>query len=183
MCNSCVWCALHQWTNVPGTFSDSSAHWHANISDHTLAALKGKLHTGCSLAVWEVCTVSPAVPMRGWQAANWGSPSNARGSYYDWDDLVQLPRNILYNCVVYWCTYSLWFHQPISVFNQKIVQEERKLWSTCGLIPCSKQSHFLDLEQWASSLLHPTTETLGWRNLLGKSVPVLGHSLLTSLSK
>lgn len=126
------------------------------------AALKRQLHTSC------VCCVPSCAHGEAGRLLTGAAQSNARGWCFDWDDLVQLPRSIPYNCVVYWGTYSQRLHQSISVFNQKIIQEERKLWSPCGPISCSKQTHFLDLEHqnFSIQLLKLSEDgEITWKNL------------------
>lgn len=82
--------------------------------------------------------------------------NDARDRSNNWDDLVQLPRNLPYNCVAYWCRCSLQFHQPFPMFDQKIIQEGRELWSN----PLLKAESPLRSEQRAWDLLHLTSETL-----------------------
>lgn len=110
--------------------------------------------------------------------------NDARDRSNNWDDLVQLPRSLPYNCVAYWCRCSLQFHQPFPMFNQKIIQEGRDLWSPQGPTPCSKQSHRWDqsrvLGTFSIWLLKPSW---GWRfhSLSVQPVPVLDLWLWTFL--
>lgn len=173
MCNSCIGCALNQWTNVPGTFL-----WHQcplackHFWPHFQLPWKGSYTAAVHWQCEGVCCLPSCAHEWVGRMLTGATQGNDRGWDYDWGDLVQLPRNIPNCCLLVCDLTSLFLCSIKKIIQAHVVQSPAQRRVT------------LDLEQWASSLLHPTTETLcGWRNLLGKFVPVLGHSLWTSLSK
>ena len=120
-----------------GLFSGTGANWHAKIPVHTAEAFQLPSKGSYTQTVlWQCLQVYACLPSC---AHEWfgrlllGAVQNdARDCSSNWDDLAQLPRIIIYNCVSYWCRCSLQLHQPITMFIQKIFQEERDLWSPHG---------------------------------------------------